>query len=106
MAGHSRSKNGVASARLCPAIHLFETMDTRVKPACDKLLLLRFPFFGRPAGLAPGGKATGDMRHRFQAHVLRGLGGERRTHATGAMKDEFLVLLEHRLGVGALRVDP
>src|ERR1700739_1104246 len=23
MAGHSRSKNGVASARLCPAIHIF-----------------------------------------------------------------------------------
>jgi putative Ca2+/H+ antiporter (TMEM165/GDT1 family) len=23
MAGHSRSKNGVASARLCPAIHVF-----------------------------------------------------------------------------------
>jgi hypothetical protein len=38
-AGHSRSKNGVASARLCPAIHAFaegkEDVDARVKPAHD-----------------------------------------------------------------------
>jgi peptide/nickel transport system ATP-binding protein len=41
MAGHSRSKNGVAPARLCPAIHLASgespsrEIDPRVKPACD-----------------------------------------------------------------------
>jgi putative endonuclease len=27
MAGHSRSKNGVASARLCPAIHVFQNFS-------------------------------------------------------------------------------
>jgi hypothetical protein len=27
MAGHSRPKDGVASARLCPAIHVFLTAD-------------------------------------------------------------------------------
>jgi hypothetical protein len=37
IAGHSRSKNGVASARLCPAIHPSEKMDARVKPAHDAL---------------------------------------------------------------------
>jgi peptide/nickel transport system ATP-binding protein len=41
MAGHSRPKDGVASARLCPAIHpslensLSKTMDPRVKPGGD-----------------------------------------------------------------------
>jgi peptide/nickel transport system ATP-binding protein len=41
MAGHSRPKDGVASARLCPAIHLSsqrsssEAMDPRVKPGGD-----------------------------------------------------------------------
>jgi peptide/nickel transport system ATP-binding protein len=41
MAGHSRLKDGVASARLCPAIHLSsqdssaEAMDPRVKPGGD-----------------------------------------------------------------------
>jgi peptide/nickel transport system ATP-binding protein len=40
MAGHSRPKDGVASARLCPAIHLSsrdssKPMDPRVKPGGD-----------------------------------------------------------------------
>jgi hypothetical protein len=39
MAGRSRSKNGGASARLYPAIHLFSsafsTMDHLVKPGDD-----------------------------------------------------------------------
>jgi hypothetical protein len=40
MAGHSRSKNGVASARLCPAIHVFgcqakEDVDARLKAGHD-----------------------------------------------------------------------
>jgi hypothetical protein len=39
MPGHSRSKNGVASARLCPGIHAFslpvENVDGRVKPGHD-----------------------------------------------------------------------
>src|SRR6266850_1157422 len=41
MAGHSRPKDGVASARLCPAIHLSSeessagAMDPRVKPGGD-----------------------------------------------------------------------
>jgi len=42
MAGHSRSKNGVASARLCPAIHVFLAdtsidVDARHKAGHDVL---------------------------------------------------------------------
>src|ERR1700730_856077 len=83
-------------------------MDTRVKPACDDLLtlLLRFVFLDRTASLAPGRETAGHVRDRFQAHVLRGLGGQRRTHAARAMKDEFLVTLKDRLGIGARRIDP
>ena len=39
MAGHSRLKDGVASARLCPGIHAFrakwQDVDGRVKPGHD-----------------------------------------------------------------------
>jgi hypothetical protein len=41
MAGHNRLKDGVASARLCPAIHAFvslqskQDVDHRVKPGDD-----------------------------------------------------------------------
>src|SRR5215211_7741686 len=69
-------------------------------------LLLRLPLLDRAAGVAPGGEAAAHVGDRLQAHVLRGLGRERRTHAAGAVEDEFLVLLEDRLGVGALRIDP
>jgi len=41
MAGHSRSKNGVASARLCPAIHVFhdgeKDVDARHKAGHDEV---------------------------------------------------------------------
>jgi hypothetical protein len=42
MAGHSRSKNGVASARLCPAIHVSHAVnkkdvDARLKAGHDDL---------------------------------------------------------------------
>ena len=41
MAGHSRPQDGVASARLCPAIHAFaghaKDVDGRVKPGQDGL---------------------------------------------------------------------
>src|ERR1700730_8234653 len=86
---------------------VFEGMDTRVKPACDGLLtlrLLRLEFLDRTAGVAPGREAAGHVRDRLQAHVLRGLGGQRRTHAAGAVKDELLVALEDRLGIGARRI--
>jgi len=40
MAGHSRSKDGVASARLCPAIHVLVLrkifVDARDKPGHDE----------------------------------------------------------------------
>jgi hypothetical protein len=42
MAGHSRPKDGVASARLCPAIHVFvldvkkEDVDARDKRGHDE----------------------------------------------------------------------
>ncbi|QWG23915.1 ABC transporter ATP-binding protein [Bradyrhizobium sediminis] len=67
MAGHSRPKDGVASARLCPAIHLSsadsssKVMDPRVKPGGDdaaKPLLLveklvkEYPRKGATATLA------------------------------------------------------
>jgi hypothetical protein len=39
MAGHSRSKNGIASLAYVPAIHVFicceQDVDARVKPAQD-----------------------------------------------------------------------
>jgi hypothetical protein len=43
MRGHSRSKNGVAFARLCPRIHLLvkklvaKMMDGRVTPGHDEM---------------------------------------------------------------------
>jgi hypothetical protein len=42
MAGHSRPKDGVASARLCPAIHVFlvrgtKDVDARRKAGHDEL---------------------------------------------------------------------
>src|SRR5579883_48427 len=47
MAGHSRSKNGVASARLCPAIHAFghndsKDVDARHKAGHDEIFSLSF----------------------------------------------------------------
>src|SRR3954452_3336178 len=70
------------------------------------LRLLRLPLLYRPAGVAPGGKAAAEMRNRLQPHVLCGFRRQRRTQAAGAMKDEFLVALEDRLGIGTLRIDP
>src|SRR5580700_11064845 len=75
-------------------------------PFSELSLVLRFDLLDRTAGIAPGGKATAHMRDRLQAHVLRGLGCQRRAHATGAMKDELLVALKDRLRVGAGRIDP
>src|SRR3569832_2925930 len=69
-------------------------------------LLLRRPCLDRPAGVTPGREAAADMGDRLQSHVLCRLGGERRAQATGAVEDEGLVLLEDRLGVGAVRIDP
>ncbi len=41
MAGNSRQKDGLASARLCPAIHVLasgkEDVDTRDKPGHDEV---------------------------------------------------------------------
>src|SRR3954447_25105586 len=83
-------------------------MDTRVEPACDwsLSLLLRLPLLHGSAGIAPCGKAAAHMRDRVQSHVLRGFGGQRRAHTPGAVEDEFLVLLEDRLGIGTRRIDP
>src|SRR5579859_8362 len=69
-------------------------------------LLLRLPLLHGPPGIAPGGETAAHMGDRLQAHVLRSLGREHRAQATGAMEDEFPVLLEDRLGVGARRIDP
>src|SRR2546430_6163033 len=84
---------------LCPGM----TATTMGTPSP---LLLRLPLLDRAAGVAPGGEAAAHMGDRLQAHVLRGLGRERRTHTAGAVEDELLVLLEDRLGIWALRSDP
>src|SRR5664279_99425 len=70
------------------------------------LRLLRLELLHRAAGVAPGGKTAAHMRDRLQPHILRGLGRQRRAHAAGAVKHEFLVLLENRFGIGAGRIDP
>src|SRR5258705_13668524 len=70
------------------------------------LPLLRLDLLDRTAGVAPGREAAAHMRDRLQSHVLRSFRRQRRAHAAGAMKDEFLFLLEHWLGVGARRIDP
>src|SRR5258708_19569983 len=70
------------------------------------LRLLRLDLLDRTAGVAPGREAAAHMRDRLQSHVLRSFRRQRRAHAAGAMKDEFLLLLEHWLGVGARRIHP
>src|SRR5258708_27007452 len=70
------------------------------------LRLLRLDLLDRTAGVAPGREAAAHMRDRLQSHVLRSFRRQRRAHAAGAMKDEFLFLLEHWLGVVSRRIDP
>src|SRR3954465_10589140 len=77
--------------------------DERARPSP---LLLRLPLLRRTTGIAPGGVAAGDVGDGLQAHVLGGLGRERGAQAAGAVEDEFLVFLENRFCVGALRIDP
>src|SRR4051812_11303558 len=60
----------------------------------------------RPAGLLPRAESALDMRHRLESHILCGLRRQRRAQAAGAEEQVFLVLREHRLVVGARRVDP
>src|SRR5262245_44471245 len=86
----------------------FRAHTPRARPGMTvkSILLLRRPSLHRTAGVAPGGKAAADMGDRLQPHVLRGLGGKRRAQAAGTMEDEGLVLLEDRLGIRALRIDP
>src|SRR5467141_2955064 len=70
------------------------------------LRLLRLDLLDRTAGVAPCREAAAHMRDRLQSHVLRGFRRQRRAHAAGAMKDEFLFLLETWLGIGPRRIDP
>src|SRR5215208_2686029 len=74
--------------------------------AALRLWLLWFGLLYRPASVAPRGEAAPHMRDRLQPHVLCGFRRQHRTHAAGAMEDEFLFLLEYRLGVRARRIDP
>src|SRR5690606_30029898 len=46
------------------------------------------------------------MGYGFQAHVLRRLCSEGRSHSACAEKDERLILTENRLVVRAFRIDP
>src|ERR1700753_1326859 len=83
-------------------------MDRRGKIARDDLgvRFLRLVLLDRAASVAPGGKTAADMGDRLQSNILGGFGGQRRAQAARAMKDEFLVLLENRLGVGARGIEP
>src|SRR6201991_5183200 len=58
------------------------------------------------AVLAATREPASHVGDRLEAHVLRSLGGQRRTHAAGAMEDELLVALKDRLGIGTGRIDP
>src|SRR6266481_1524661 len=69
-------------------------------------LLLRLDFLDRAAGIAPGREPAAHMRDRLQSHVLCGFCRQRRAHAARTMKDEFLVALKNRLGIGTRRIDP
>src|SRR6266516_1042000 len=60
----------------------------------------------RPARLLPCAETAGEMRDGLEAHLLRGLGRERRAPAAVAEEHEALVVGEHRLVVRALRIDP
>src|SRR6476620_7402491 len=60
----------------------------------------------RSAGGLPGTEAAGDMRHRFQAHPLRGFRRQRRALPGRAKEYEALVRGEDRLVIFALRIDP
>ena len=59
-----------------------------------------------PPSFLPGAEAALDMGDRLEPHALGGLRGQRRAQAAGAEEHEALVLREHRLVVGALRIDP
>src|SRR5262249_31046244 len=93
------------ASSICAASHSVVTRGSVVVMR-SSTLLLRLPLLDGAAGIAPACKAAAHVSDRLQAHVLCGLGRERRTHAAGAVEDELLVLLEHRLGIGALRIDP
>src|SRR5690348_10029695 len=67
---------------------------------------MRSRHLDRTAGRLPCREASPNMRHIWKAHVLRGLRCERRAPSAGAVEDEALGLAEHRLGIGAFRVDP
>src|SRR5207253_11009285 len=60
----------------------------------------------RPAGLLPAAEPVLDVGDRLEPHALGGLRSERGAPAARAEEYEALVLREHRLVVGALRVDP
>src|SRR5256885_1053791 len=68
--------------------------------------LLRLDLFDRTAGIAPGGETAAHMRDRLQPHVLGGFRRQRRSHSSGAMKNEFFVLLKYRVGIWDCRNDP
>src|SRR6478736_4524951 len=75
----------LAKGRGCPG-HLARRRASRFCPGMTVVLplLLRLPLLDRAAGVAPGGETAAHMGDRLQAHVLRGLGRERRTKPAGA----------------------
>lgn len=61
--------------------------------------------FHRAALLLPRGKTLPEMRC-LETHVLQGGNGQRRAPTGGAVKDEFFLLTEDILEVGAVWIDP
>src|SRR5215475_15349074 len=62
--------------------------------------------FDGPARLFPGAKTAANVRNGFKSHALRCLGREGRAQTARTKKYEFLVLIENRLVVWALRINP
>jgi hypothetical protein len=63
MAGHSRLKDGVASARLCPAIHVFlagsdKDVDARDKPGHDEVSRAQKPYVAIGVGMVRNARVT------------------------------------------------
>ena len=63
-------------------------------------------FLDRAARFLPGGKATCQVLHRLEAHLLQGLRRQQRAPARRAMNDEGLVLGEDRLVIRAFADRP
>src|SRR6266508_727556 len=79
--------------------------STTHSPPVRILLLARALRDGEP-GLLPRGEAAVHLVDGLESHLLRHVGGERRSPGTVAVEDEALAGREDVLVVGAVRIDP